>query len=78
MAIKKLDGNNQKRKVPLNSKELLCGNGATAEAIIRTAILQKLLTALGIRWHLSPSELPIVNQIDHDDQHSVRNIPKKE
>ena len=31
------------------SKELLCGNGATAEAIIRTGILQKLLTALGIR-----------------------------
>ena len=46
----KIDGNNKERKVPLNLlQELLCGNGATAEAIIRTAILQKLLTALGIR-----------------------------
>ena len=35
------------------SQELLCGSGATAEAIIRTAMLQKLLTALGI----SPDDL---------------------
>jgi len=34
-------------------QELLCGSGATAEAIIRTAMLQKLLTALGI----SPDDL---------------------
>ena len=59
-----------------NSKELLCGNGATAEAIIRTAILQKLLTALGIRLFLQ--NFSIVNEINHDDQHSVRNIPIKE
>ena len=34
-------------------QELLCNNGATADAIIKTALLQKLLTSLG----LSPDDV---------------------